>query len=74
MVIDAASPSNSLIKVGETIGRLCFETFAQTQPSPISRQRFRNILKQTELNAPPILASKTPLTLYIMTDEKFIGR
>ncbi len=74
MVIEAASQSNSLLKVGKAIGQPSFETFGQSQASPISRQSIRNILKHAEINVPPISASKTPSTLYIMADEKFVGR
>lgn len=74
MVLEAASQSNSLIKVGKAIGQQCFETFGQTQASPISRQSIRNILNHSEVNIPPIPAAHTPSTLFVMADEKFIGR
>lgn len=73
LVCEAASNSNSLIKVGETIGRQCFAPFKQVELSAISRQSIRNILRHTEISFPVIRKKETPSTLYIMADEKYIA-
>lgn len=76
MMVELFSSQNSMIKVGEIIGDRIYSHYsldADRNKFIISRQTVYNTLKKAKklvFEAP--LALKTPETLYIMADEKFI--
>lgn len=75
MVLSQAAHHNSLIKLGEMIGTQCFGSCGSTHAGDvISRQTIRNILHSAEIRIPLPEPKETPARLYIMADEKYIGR
>ena len=76
MMVELFSSQNSMIKVGEIIGDRIYSHYSLDSDRNkfiISRQTVYNTLKKAKqlvFEAP--LAPKTPETLYIMADEKFI--
>ena len=67
-----ASETNSLALLGRWIGQDCFGQIGQTDAF-ISRQTIRNILKKAPIQFTLERAQRTPETLYIMADEKYVA-
>ena len=67
-----ASETNSLALLGRWIGQDCFGQIGRTDAF-ISRQTIRNILKKAPRQFTLERAQRTPETLYIMADEKYIA-
>ena len=75
MIYEAYANSNSMIKVGESIGERIFHHFSidpNRKQFKIPRQTVYNILRRLGLIHIPASPRPTPSTLYIMADEKWI--
>ena len=77
LIVEQCSNSNSMIKVGKFIGEQIFSKFSLNSVRKlhrISRQTIFNIWKKSKYIKPKIeRVEKTPRTLYIMADEKYIA-
>lgn len=72
MIHQRSAETNSLALLGKWLGQDCFGTLGQ-EDAFISRQSIRNILKKAPIIDELPKALKTPETLYIMADEKYVS-